>query len=319
MVKRFVSRSTSSYIASVIKKRSITKVVSFHFALTPAAALAVKCTAPPVPLAVVVTDPYTAPPAWFVEKDVQYVVFSDTLAGEAVRDYGISAEKIHVMPFLFDPKFRPLLSAAETAALRRKHGVPEDKKLVLVAGGGEGLPGAARIVTELIRKGAGFAVVVVCGRNHTAKKRMDMLARRFSSFPLKVFGFVPFMEELVQMSDCVVTKAGASTVMEVLACRKPVIFSTFIHGQEQGNVRFVVTHRAGFFVRKPGDIHRVIVKLFTDSSYEARILKNLEILNVHSDADPVCDFIWNLSVRPGAELRQKQNSVLSPAVRMPAQ
>jgi UDP-N-acetylglucosamine:LPS N-acetylglucosamine transferase len=86
------------------------------------------------------------------------------------------------------------------------------------------------------------------------------------------------MQDLLNIADCVITKGGASTVMEVLAVGKPVIFSTFIRGQELGNVLYVVQNGAGWYIRKPGAI-------------AGEIKKNISKMGVRNGLDDVVQFI----------------------------
>jgi processive 1,2-diacylglycerol beta-glucosyltransferase/1,2-diacylglycerol 3-beta-galactosyltransferase len=136
-----------------------------------------------------------------------------------------------------------------------------------------------------------ITIAAVCGRNDEAKRNLSRIAREFPDFDLHLFGYLDCIPELMQLSDCIITKAGASIVMESLACHKPVIFSTFIHGQEQGNVRFVVQNGCGRFIRKPEGVLREIIKLASDPVYYAQIVANLEKLNVRSDLEDICRFI----------------------------
>ena len=100
---------------------------------------------------------------------------------------------------------------------------------------------------------------------------------------LFVFGFVTFLDELVKLSDCAIIKGGTSTVLEMLASNIPVILSTFIHGQELGNVRFVYENRAGWFIQKPKDISDKIAQLFSDDEYYQSVKTRTENLNLQTD------------------------------------
>jgi processive 1,2-diacylglycerol beta-glucosyltransferase len=82
-------------------------------------------------------------------------------------------------------------------------------------------------------------MVVVCGNN--AELRKDLEIRQKSESRLKkVFGFVDFMDELMAMSDLLITKPGGITVSESIAMGIPMILIEPIPGQEEANADYLV-------------------------------------------------------------------------------
>ncbi|MDR1748497.1 MAG: hypothetical protein LBR47_05500 [Spirochaetaceae bacterium] len=295
--KALCSWRTVPFLEKYIRERGITKVVTFHFVVAPAAVRAIRRVNPAIPFLIVVTDPFTVHPSWFLARDQHFIVYTEALKEEIIRTYGIPAERITVMPFVLDRRFLSPVPAPDIAGLKEKYQTAGHERLVLVTGGGDGLKGMVQLVRYFLEQKAGFGIIAVCGHDEGAQRRLEKLAMRFPGAGLKVFGFVPFMDELIRISDCVVTKAGASKMMEVLACRKPLIISTFIHGQERGNVRFVTENGSGWFLRTPAAIYERITRLFGDPAYERNILSNLEKLcppnegHLPSDASELSAFI----------------------------
>ena len=187
------------------------------------------------------------------------------------------------MPILLNDKFLTKNSDEEILALRDKYGIPRDKRVVLISGGGEGLPGTFNIISEFIAKKVDFSVIVVCGRGKKTKKTLEMIKKLNPNFNLFVFGFVTFLDELVKLSDCAIVKAGPATVLEMLVTNTPVIISTFIHGQELGNVRFVYENKAGWFIQKPKAISDKIAQLFSDDEYYEKVKESTKNLELETD------------------------------------
>ena len=255
-LKHILGPETRPYLRRIIRKEHPTDIVCFHFAVTPFLKDVLKNIPWKVNLTVIVTDPFTVPYPWFYEKDVNYMVYSDEAKAIAVNECHVPEKNVQVIPFLMNSKFRTSITEEEKTALRIKHGFAPDKKIVLLVGGGEGLPGATEIVNNCILHKAKFAVAVICGRDKVKKKNLSLLRLANPHIDLHIFGFVDFMDELVKICDCAVIKAGPATLMEVLACRKPVIICKYIHNQELGNMHFAVRHRVGYFIRKPRAIYR---------------------------------------------------------------
>jgi len=276
------------YLRDIIIGNYVTDVVSFHFALTPPLKKAVRRVPWHVNVTEIVTDPFNGPHSWFYERDQHFLVYSEMMKNMAVRECGIRSENIKVIPFLMNGKFRIRATTDEIRALRLKHGFDPDRKIVLLAGGGEGLPGAVEIINQCLFHRADFAVAVVCGRDKAKKHMLDVLHFTYPKFDLHVFGYVDFMDELIKLCDCAVIKAGPATLMEVLVSRKPVIICKYIHNQELENVRYAVAHHVGWFVQRPRDIYRKIDELLNGSPSRS-MEQNFDSVDIDTDAGKAAD------------------------------
>ena len=91
-------------------------------------------------------------------------------------------------------------------------------------------------------------MIVVCGNN--AKLKKDLEIRQKSEPRLKrVFGFVDFMDELMAVSDLLITKPGGITVSESIATGLPMILIEPIPGQEEANADYLVEQGAAVKAR----------------------------------------------------------------------
>ncbi|MDY5633839.1 MAG: hypothetical protein SPF29_04655, partial [Treponema porcinum] len=192
-LKHILGPETRPYLRRIIRKEHPTDIVCFHFAVTPFLKDVLKNIPWKVNLTVIVTDPFTVPYPWFYEKDVNYMVYSDEAKAIAVNECHVPEKNVQVIPFLMNSKFRTSITEEEKTALRIKHGFAPDKKIVLLVGGGEGLPGATEIVNNCILHKAKFAVAVICGRDKVKKKNLSLLRLANPHIDLHIFGFVDFM------------------------------------------------------------------------------------------------------------------------------
>ena len=185
----------------------------------------------------------------------------------------------------------PLPSKDEIEAMKAKYGFASDKKIVLLVGGGEGLPGAVEIIKECVLHRAPFAVAVVCGRDRAFKDALEILRRTYPKLDLHVFGFIDYLDELIKICDCAVIKAGPATLMEVISCRKPVVIIKYIHNQELGNMRFAVDHKVGWYITKPRDVYRKINELLVDKNFDEEMKKNFDSVHLDTDAGKVASLL----------------------------
>ncbi len=247
------AQACAGYIASHIRRLGITKVVCLHFILEKAARDAIRQVDPAIPLVTVVMDPFSVPPIWFGVKDQEFCVFSER-ARRSALDEGVAPERVRVFPLMLRKEFERPRPPGEIPELKRRYGFDPDRPLLLLAGGGDGLPRSDRIVREALKDGFEGQIAVVCGKNMLLRRRLRDLRSRLGARDLKIYGFVDFMADLMAMADCVVTKAGPATVMETLALRKPLILSCYVRNQEKGNVQYVTSNKVGWYLTEPSDI-----------------------------------------------------------------
>lgn len=275
---------TVKYIKKVIEEEKPTDIVSFHFCLSPCIKKAINQLKLNIKLTVMVTDPFTVPNLWFYEKDLKYLVYS-----EQAKKIGISrnvpAQNIEIVPFALNPKYQQPFTKDDVIALKKKHGFDLDKKVLLMVGGGDGIPGAIEIINKCILKKAKFSVAVICGHDTVKKTFLETQKLLNPKFDLHVYGFVDFLDELVKLSDCVVMKAGPATLIEVLACRKPVIICRYIHNQEKGNMQFAVNNKVGYFIQSPSKIYDKVEELLADEDFDKKMEFRFNALSIDTNTD----------------------------------
>merc|ERR1711937_569720 len=75
------------------------------------------------------------------------------------------------------------------------------------------------------------------------------------------------------VSDCIVTKAGPGTITEATIRGLPIMLSSYLPGQERGNVDFVVNGGFGAFSRKPEVIASTVGKWLKDEDQMKKMSK----------------------------------------------
>ncbi len=243
-----------------------------------------------IPVLAVVTDPFTAPPVWFYFKQISYIVFSAQAAALAM-DRAIAPERMHIFPPILHPKYTTeLLAAAQSIKLQL--GLALERKMVLLIGGGEGLPQGAQALESLLKSEVEADFAVVCGRNERFKAQIEKIARHYPHRKIHIFGFVDFVHQLMAAADVVIAKAGASVTMEVVFLKKPIIFIHYIWEQEKGNMEFVVQNHLGFFVPKIKELPQKVQAILYDDATRQKIVQGYESVTTKNGTEAVADFIY---------------------------
>jgi processive 1,2-diacylglycerol beta-glucosyltransferase len=183
--------------------------------------------------AVVVTD-LDVHAMWLCRYTEQYFVALEETKVHLVA-LGVPESKVTVSGIPIDPVFA---EAKDALAMRRKHGLVEDRFTILVSAGGFGVGPVEHIIQALSGLTRPAQVVVVCGRNEELRTRLTDAVRRFtktSGVGFHLLGFTTEMDELMAASDLFVGKPGGLTTSEALAKGMPMVVINPIPGQEERN------------------------------------------------------------------------------------
>lgn len=239
------------------------------------------------PFATVVTDLGGAHATWFnpgadkcfVPSDVLYQkALSRDLVSDQLIQYGLPIRRgfwadvgttteantensLKGFFKFFAPKEAKTEAQSGRENIRSKLGLIEDVPTVMVVGGGDGMGGIidqalvlGRTLNEkAIDSGKGYQMVVICGNNENAKKTLEE-ENWGTGVNAQIKGFVNNMDEYMRASDAIVTKAGPGTIAEASICGLPCLLSSYLPGQEEGNVPFVEESGFGKYCSDPKDI-----------------------------------------------------------------
>jgi processive 1,2-diacylglycerol beta-glucosyltransferase len=182
--------------------------------------------------AIVVTD-LDVHAMWLVRHFEHYFVALEETRVH-LRQLGIPAEKITVSGIPIDPVFA---ERKDQHAMRRKHGLKEDRTTILVSAGGFGVGPIEHLVQSLLDLHHPAQFVAVCGRSKELKARLERIAARRlpPQLSLHVTGYTTDMDELMAAADLMVGKPGGLTSSEALAKGLVLVIVNPIPGQEERN------------------------------------------------------------------------------------
>jgi processive 1,2-diacylglycerol beta-glucosyltransferase len=193
-------------------------------------------------LITVITD-FGVHPFWISCGTDLYVVASE-LTKDKLLNIGVSEQQIRVFGIPFSPNFAKVQNRMQLAA---KFGIDGNKFTVLIMTGSFG-SGPLEKITENLYKEA--QILVVCAEN----KRLFKSLSKKSLKNVQVFAFVNNTEELMGLSDVIITKPGGLSIAELLNMELLPIFISAIPGQEEENIKALSAYGLGFL---PTDIRQI--------------------------------------------------------------
>lgn len=242
-------------------------------------------------LSVVVTD-FDAHGMWVNEPADQYFVAAEEGAN-ALRYWGVSADRIHKTGVPIDPEFASWSGdAASGAQTARSLGLaPDGPPLVVLLAGGFGVGPVedtfARLRTLQAR------VLVVCGRNKALLARLSRQAERAGAIGglprAVVIGFTQRMPEILAAADLVVSKPGGLTVSECLAVGVPMALMHPIPGQETRNADFLLERGCAIKINGSGSVAPKVGALLSDPQRLAQMRRAARAESKPHAAAAVCE------------------------------
>jgi len=194
-----------------------------------------------VPLYGVVTD-FAVHALWICSDVARYYVATEEARRQLIRR-GQPADRVKVTGIPVDPVFS---RREPQGSVRRRRGLKPNLPVLLLIGGGFGVGPTVQLLRSFLRPTVPCQILMVAGKNEAMKREAEEAARTLP-IPVKVYGFVDNVHELMDAADLVISKPGGLTSSEALAKGKPLVIIDPIPGQEQRNCEYLL--EAGAAVR----------------------------------------------------------------------
>ncbi len=200
------------------------------------------------PYITVVTDLVSVHAFWY-SRLVDLCVVPTEIARQKALTCGLRPDQLQVVGLPVADRFcQPPENRFD---LRARWGWPQDRPLILLVGGGEGMGPLERTARAIEASCPAVSLVIITGKNQVLKERLESLSW---SIPTFMYGFVREMSDFMGAADILVTKAGPGTISEALIAGLPIILYSRLPGQEEGNVSYVVSEGAGIWAPRPRQI-----------------------------------------------------------------
>ncbi|MBU2461435.1 hypothetical protein KKH65_00980 [bacterium] len=187
-----------------------------------------------------------------IRPQIDLYIVPHQVVSEILEKKGVSPSKIKVTGIPILSKFY------ERKGIKKEKFGLSEKPVVLYLGGGYGLGHIEKHLLALAKIRDKCQVVIVAGKNtHLA----DKLKKRLAELGLegKVLGFIDYIDELLEIADIAVGKAGGLGVSEVVAKGVPLIITEAIPGQEEKNAEILIKEGQAIWPKDAGlEIERLI-------------------------------------------------------------
>ena len=238
----------------------------------------------------VVTDLADVHSLWFSPEPDRFFIANEWVKVKALES-GVPEGKLVTSGIPVSPDFS--LNQVEKQALRGSLGL-DPHRLTLLFVGSNRVSNLQDYLQVLESFPTPVQAVVIAGGNDELYKK---LVDSHFDFPVEVRNFEKNVPQWMMASDILVTKAGGLIVSEGLAAGLPILLIDYLPGQEEGNVRFLLSHQAGAFVQNVGEFRAMIdYWLQEDASRLSQVARASAALGHPEAAMTVARAIWDAAV-----------------------
>jgi processive 1,2-diacylglycerol beta-glucosyltransferase len=177
-----------------------------------------------------------------------------------LHHWGVPAGHVTVTGIPIHPAFR---QHKDRAMCRSRHGLSEDRPVVLQLAGGFGVGPVEAWLKALLAVERPLQLIVVAGRNEAIRKQLQKV-KKPERHRVQVLGFTDQIDELMAAADLVVSKPGGLTTAEVLARGAAMVVINPIPGQESRNSDFLLEQGAAIKANNPATLAYKVGSLLDD-------------------------------------------------------
>lgn len=184
-----------------------------------------------VPSISIITDYYAH--RYWKQKHVDYYITPSEQVRFQMIDLGIAPENIFTYGIPIKESFYRVIDGNQRQNLLKKYNLPKDQQILLLMSGGLGMGNIIEVFNEL--KDSKYHLIVLAGKNEDLKEALDEINNQHTILP-----FIDYIDDLVNLSDGIISKPGGLTTTEIVASNKPLFIINPIPGQEEWNSRYLL-------------------------------------------------------------------------------
>lgn len=192
------------------------------------------CKPTDIPLIGVLTD--YMPHSYWLNDKVNFYVVSSEESRQRLKQGETEDERIKILGIPVHPKFD---NEVNKERVFQELNLDPNLPNILIMGGGQGMGPIKTIIYLLAYLDLPYQILVVAGTNKSLLKWLKRRERRFNK--VRALGYVDNINELMDISSLIITKAGGITTAEALVKNLPMIIINPLPGQERKNTQFLLS------------------------------------------------------------------------------
>ena len=233
----------------------------------------------------IITD-YRSHEMWLKdEKSMDGIIVSNDIVKQELINKKINPKKIYPYGIPIKENFSDINNIDD---VKKKYAVDNGNKTFLFfAGGSAGSSFSYKYFKRLLEEQLDINVIYVCGKNESIQRKADKLVKKYNYKNVKVIGFSNEVNNLLAISDVVITKPGGISITECLESKKPMILIPGNGGQEIYNAKFVCKNGYGLNSKTPRKFIKNVNKLVKRKTLIYSMNKKLNKYNNNKSVEKI--------------------------------
>lgn len=232
----------------------------------------------------IITD-FTIQNYWEDVEYFEYIVAPSEFLEPQFKRRGIDYSR--VLPFGI-PIRRQFCVQHDKLEMRRKFGLDETLPTILMMSGGMGFGDLPEYIDSIEELPFAVQILVVCGKNERLYEKVCAMQ---THNPMKVFGYIENIAELMDAADCLLSKPGGLTSSESLAKGLPMLMIHPLPGVEDRNVEFLQANGAAIYITKTWQISDAMHLLVRCPGRVDRLKESIRVIAKPNAAYDLCRHI----------------------------
>lgn len=157
--------------------------------------------------------------------------------------------------------------------LKKEHGIPLDKKVILVMMGGTGSDATAIYSRALGQLPLNLHIIACIGRDEARRSELELVPLHKSN-TLQIQGFTKKIDELMTFADLIITKPGPGTIHEAITIgRAPILIDSTISPVfwEKAHMDYVLKYQIGNKITRIKHLPKLLKRYLDDSEERTRV------------------------------------------------
>ncbi len=198
---------------------------------------------------------------WFTEGVDRFFVGSATVK-DSLLDLGVREERISLTGI---PIKKVFSLPKDKTGIQNREGLKKGKFTLLFVTSSIPDADVLEILDRLCIWEPDLNLLIVSGRNMSIKEKLSGINSR-GDLTIRKYGFIDNMDELMAISDLMITKPGGLTSSEALAMGVPLLMYRPIPYQETNNAEYIEKSGAGLLAISEEDLLEKIQLLYSGPS-----------------------------------------------------
>ncbi|MEI6286271.1 MAG: glycosyltransferase [Bacillota bacterium] len=236
-----------------------------------------------IPVYGIITD-YSLHYWWVFEHIRKYFIGCADMI-ESFEHYKIDASHFQVTGI---PSSLDLTKLNARVEILNRLNLRDDLPIVAAMGGGTGMIPLDEIAKALDKSTVPFQLVMMAGTNLNMYRQL-IEYKKHAKKPLRIYSYIDFVNDVMAVSDMIISKPGGLTTAETLSIGLPMIVYKPIPGHETDNARFLTDNNAALIAPNIKELVNIVEGLLTCPKTLQQLRINVKNLGSPNAASAIAD------------------------------